>query len=46
MFGVLVEYIVGFAIGVEVFWKDKDDEEDPFGYIVVELGIIRLVVSY
>lgn len=43
MMGVLVEYIVGFAVGVEVFWKE---EPDDFGYVVVELGVFRIVISY
>lgn len=43
MVGLLVEYIVGFAVGIEFFWKD---EEDVFGYIVIELGVFRIVISY
>lgn len=43
MVGLLVEYIVGFAVGIEFFWKEVDDD---FGYVVIELGVFRIVVSY
>lgn len=43
MLGVNVEYIVGFACGVEVFWKE---DEDDFGYVVIELGFFRIVIAY
>ena len=43
MLGVNVEYIVGCAIGIECFWKD---DEDDFGYVVIELGFFRVVIAY
>jgi len=43
MYGLLVEYIVGCAVGLEFFWKEEDDD---FGYIVIELFFLRIVISY
>lgn len=39
--------ITGFMIGVE--WHPRgsfEDDEDPFGYVAIDLGILRVLVTY
>lgn len=43
-FEVELELITGFMCGVE--WIPKGAIEDDFGHWMVDLGILRLVITY
>lgn len=44
MFALAGELIAGFALGIE--FLGREHFEDDYSYVVIELGIIRLVLSY
>jgi hypothetical protein len=42
--GLELSFITGFCVGVE--WHPMDSVEDDIGYVVIDIGIIRLLVPY
>lgn len=44
MFALAGEFIAGFSLGIE--FLGQEHFEDGYSYMVLELGIIRLVLSY
>ena len=42
---VTLEFISGVSFGIQVITKEELDEEDDGWYILIELGIVRIIVE-